>query len=74
MTLWGRLFERRDAPDPPTCLVISHRWEALRRADHIIVLKDEVVDSEGTLDQLLEKCDEMGRLWKGDLGVTFRVS
>ena len=35
-TLWQRIFEGQTA----TCLVVSHRRAALRRADHIIVLKD----------------------------------
>src|SRR5206468_11395980 len=50
--LWQRLFEMHNASGsrnntpttdyrlPTTCLVVSHRRVALRRADHIIVLKD----------------------------------
>ncbi len=62
-TLWERLFATRDC----TYLVVSHRKAVLQRADHIIVLKDGRVEDEGRLDGLLERCEEMRRLWHGEI-------
>jgi ATP-binding cassette subfamily B protein len=61
--LWQRLFaEGRQ----PTCLVVSHRRAVLRRADHLIVLKEGRLDDEGTLNELLKRNEELQHLWEGE--------
>ena len=61
--LWERLFDRGKR----TCLVVSHRRAVLQRADSILVLKEGRLEATGTLEYLLENCEEMQRLWSGEV-------
>ena len=71
--LWSRVFERREQTSnslpTSTYLVVSHRPIALQHADNIVVLKNGGIEAEGTLEVLLETCEEMQRLWQGNMDV-----
>lgn len=63
----GRLWERVFAGRAATVLAVSHRRAVLRRASHVVVLREGRVEAQGELQSLLATCAELQRLWAGDL-------
>jgi ATP-binding cassette subfamily B protein len=61
--LWEGLRRRRDATGL-AILAVSHRREALERADRILVLEDGHITGAGALDELLASCQELRLLWE----------
>lgn len=65
--LWRRLFRGDARPtaatERPTCLVVSHRHAALRRADEILLMDAGRIVDRGRLAALLERSPLMRALW-----------
>jgi ATP-binding cassette, subfamily B, bacterial len=61
-TLWNRILDQKEV----TCLAVSHRPSVLRRADHILVLKEGQVEAEGRLAEVLDLSPEMRKIWSSD--------
>ena len=59
--LWQRLF----ANAHPALLIVSHRPEALRHADHIIVLRDGKIAAAGILAELAPTNEEIRSILYG---------
>ena len=57
--LWRRLF----AAGAHTCIAVSHRREALRRADEVLLLDEGHVAGRGTADALLAGNALFRRIW-----------
>ena len=60
--LWESLLRDRAA----TCLVVSHRRIALKRASQILLMQQGRIVAQGKLDELLETSPEMRRLWEAE--------
>jgi ATP-binding cassette, subfamily B, bacterial len=65
--LWQRVFEQGGER---TILAVSTRPAALERAQHVIVMREGRVIDQGTLDVLLERCDELRAIYQGQGGLT----
>lgn len=67
--LWRRL-RAADALYRPAILAVSHRRDVLRRADRIVVLAAGRVVASGPPAELIERSDELRRIWFGQAAAT----
>ncbi len=56
--LWNRLFTKSDV----TCIAVSNRIQALKRADLIIVIDEGEIVGKGKFQELLLSCDQFRQL------------
>jgi len=65
--LWNNVFSGQEqSQQPVTCLVVSHRKPVLQKADQVILLCDGKIEDVGTLKELLERSEEMRKIWYGN--------
>jgi ATP-binding cassette, subfamily B, bacterial len=57
--VWSALVADRSR----TILAATHRRAALRRADRVLVLCEGELVDQGSLEEVLARCEEMRRLW-----------
>lgn len=57
--LWSRLFNNK-----VSCIIVSNKRVVLEKADKVIVLKDGVVESNGTLKEVLDMSGELEEIFK----------
>ena len=61
----AKIFERMEAlPKDRTVILISHRFSTVRHANNIVVIKDGVVEENGTHEALLEQNGMYARLFR----------
>jgi ATP-binding cassette subfamily B protein len=58
------LWERLRAHTGTTCLAVSHRRGVYQMADQTLILKDGKLETQGTLETLLQTSIEMPYLWQ----------
>ncbi len=62
--MWNRLFS--DKGDK-TLLIVSHRASVLKQANQIILMNEGQIEDIGTLDELLERSENMRNLYSKEL-------
>ncbi len=57
--LWKRFAEENSR----TCLAVSHRRGTLELADWVVVMREGRIDTQGRLEEVLDRSEEMRSLW-----------